>query len=304
MSRGATLSVLGIYNVDNTIFDNMEFPDGFTDEQKEIVKNSILVEGAELECLYPSAYFLKTIIGIWSRKELPYWQRVYNASLLEYNPIENYRRTETESITDGRTEEHSGQDVSTASGSDTMARSGNDTSLDSGSESLNKTGSVINAASGQDRIDAMSHSVASASGSDTENHKISGYDSNSLVDNTEDIKTYGRSDGTTADGNNVTTFGKRDTETIDTRDVTNFGKKNTMQYNSQDKTTFGKTDTLVHGEQIRHDGTSERSVLAFGNIGVTTSQDMLTQEVEVAKIINVTAIIVESFLNRFCLMVY
>ena len=78
----------------------------------------------------------------------------------------------------------------------------------------------------------------------------------------------------------------------------------TDTYGRSDTLTRNTTDALQHGEKIEHDGTVERSVLAYGNIGVTTSQDMLTQEMEVAKIINVIPIIIESFKNRFCLMVY
>ena len=59
-----------------------------------------------------------------------------------------------------------------------------------------------------------------------------------------------------------------------------------------------------HGEKIEHDGTTERTVLAFGNIGVTSSQDMLTQEIEIAKILNVIPVIIQSFINRFCIQVY
>ena len=47
MSNGATLSIMGLYNNDNTVLDSMVFPDGFTDEQKEIVKQNILIEAAE-----------------------------------------------------------------------------------------------------------------------------------------------------------------------------------------------------------------------------------------------------------------
>ena len=116
MSRGATLSIMGLYNNDPTVLDMMVFPDGFTDAQKTTTKENILVECAEFEFLYPAPEVAKTIIGIWSRKEKPYWDRVYAASQAEYNPIENYRRNETETIEDGRTEEHSGNDVSRASG--------------------------------------------------------------------------------------------------------------------------------------------------------------------------------------------
>ena len=94
----------------------------------------------------------------------------------------------------------------------------------------------------------------------------------------------------------MTSYGKTDTQT--------FGKVDTLQHNTTDTQTFGKVDTLQHGEKIEHDGTTERTVLAYGNIGVTTSQEMLTQEMEIAKIINVIPIIIESFKNRFCIMVY
>ena len=41
-----------------------------------------------------------------------------------------------------------------------------------------------------------------------------------------------------------------------------------------------------------------------GNIGVTTSQEMLRQELEIAPDTDIYAYIVKSFKNRFCLMVY
>ena len=34
------------------------------------------------------------MIGRWSAKELPIWDRLYKTTLLEYNPIENYDRKE------------------------------------------------------------------------------------------------------------------------------------------------------------------------------------------------------------------
>ena len=101
MSRGATLSIMGLYNNDPTIFDMMVFPNGFTADQKQITKENILVECAEFEFLYPAPEVAKAIIGIWSKKELPYWNRVYAASQAEYNPIENYSMVEkTEANTD------------------------------------------------------------------------------------------------------------------------------------------------------------------------------------------------------------
>lgn len=304
MSMGADLSILGLYNNDPTVFDLMVFPDGFTAQDKLTVTDNILVECAELEVLYANPTVMKNVIGIWSHKELPYWQRVYDASQLEYNPIENYRRNETETIEDDRTEQHSGTDTATASGSDALARTGSDTSTDSGTESLGTSGSITNTKTGSDSTSGDSTTEVTYEGTDSTQHDITGYDSNALVPNTKDATTYGKKETTESEADNTTTYGSTNTETLNTTETTNFGKVNTLMHGSTDTTTYGKTDTMQHGEKIEHDGTSERTVLAYGNIGVTTSQEMLTQEMEIAKIINVIPIIIESFKNRFCIMVY
>ena len=256
MSMGATLSILGLYNWDNSIFDLMEYPEGFNAIQKETVRDNILVECAELECLYPNPEVMKNVIAIWSRKEKPYWDRVFKAASAEYNPIENYRRTETEQMTDGRTEKHTGSDVST--------RAGNDRNI----------------ASGSDRQTGNSSSTDTNSGTDTVTNKITGYDSGTLVNHDSSDTQHGHIINNTASGSNTQEYGRVDT----------------MEHNT--------SDTLKHGENIEHSGNTDRTLLAFGNIGVTTSQEMLTQEMEIAKIINVIPIIIESFKDRFCLLVY
>ena len=368
MSRGATMSIMGLYNNDPTVLDLMAFPEDFTDAQKQNVKENILIECAELEFLYPAPAVAKNIIGIWSRKEVPYWDRMYKASLLEYNPIENYRRNETETITDGKTEEHSGTDVNTASGSDALTKTGTDTNTESGSESLARTGTDTdtdsgtesfrktgtdtdtdsgteslrrsgtdtNTASGSDTTTGTSESTETNSGSDTVLNKITGFDSNTLVShdesdttyghvidneasgsntqsygrvdtqqhNTTDTTTFGKVTETEHDTTDTTTFGKVTETEHDTTDTTTFGKIDTLLHNTVDTTTYGKMDSFRHGEKIEHEGSSSRSLLAYGNIGTMTSQDMLTQEAEVAKLIQVVPIIIESFKNRFCLMVY
>ena len=368
MSRGANLSILGLYNNDPTIFDFMAFPDGFTDAQKQNVKDNILVECAEFEFLYPSPMVAKNVIGLWSNKEKPYWDRVYRAAQAEYNPIENYRRNETETIEDGKTEEHSGNDVTRASGSDTNSRTGtetrdhdaqhvtvlDETNVDtlSGSDQLKRTGTEttdhnadhrtvidetnVDTQSGSDSQTGSSSSTDTNSGTDVVTNKTSGYDSNTLVDHDSSETAHGHVVTNAAQGTSTTNYGKVDsidhdvdtTETHDdtdmltlnTTDKTEYGKVDSQDHDAEttethddtDKLTLdtletfvhGKTDTLTHGEKIEHEGTSERTMLAYGNIGVTTSQEMLTQELELAKLIQVVPIIVRSFIDRFCIEVY
>lgn len=248
MSRGNVLSVRGLYRYNNSLFDKMVFPDAFSDSQKETVVFNIIAECAELECLYPDWDFMHSMIEIWSRLEYPVWNRIYNASLLEYNPIENYNRTEIETTTDEHSDTHSGNDVKANTGNDINQSSGTDTT----------GGSEIH------------------SGTDSNVNSNTAYDANTLYTHDKSDLTYGQS---------VATSGS----------VTH-GEKNTF--------THGKTETLTHGEKVDFSGEVTRENHTSGNIGVTTSQQMLTQEIEVAAALNVSKIMVQSFKDRFCILVY
>lgn len=82
-----TLSVLGLYNYDDTLFDNMVVPAG-VDKTNVLIPN-LLADLAELEVIYPDPEIMKTIIEVWSKKQLPVWSKLMNTVNLEYNPIYN-----------------------------------------------------------------------------------------------------------------------------------------------------------------------------------------------------------------------
>ena len=90
MSRGMRLSVLGLYQYDSSLFSEMVYPAGFSSDEKQTVVGNILAECAELECLFADAATMKTMIGLWSKLNISVWERIFTASKLEYNPIENY----------------------------------------------------------------------------------------------------------------------------------------------------------------------------------------------------------------------
>ena len=304
MSMGATLSIMGLYNNDNTVLDLMEFPQGFSEADKQTVKESILTECAEFEVLYPAPAVMKTMIGIWSRKEMPYWQRVFNASLLEYDPIENYHRTETETIEDGKTETHSGSDQRQTSKSGTQTADIDGTVANSGTDQARKTGTEAQAAGGTDTASGTSSGDEAKGGSDVSTEQVNGYDGGPWVDRNKTTTQYGQTSDTSAEFSNTQTSGRTDTTTFNTTDATTYGKTETSSEDSTITNSESGSDTLTHGERIAHEGESSRRMEAYGNIGTMTSQDMLTQELEVAKIINVMAIIIDSFKDRFCLMIY
>ena len=95
----ATLSILGLYQYDDTIFDDISLP---TSVDENILIPNLLAECAELELIYPDWDFMKMMIDAWSEKELPTWERIAELAALEYNPIENYDRREDAVDTENR----------------------------------------------------------------------------------------------------------------------------------------------------------------------------------------------------------
>lgn len=87
----AKMTLIGMYNWDNTLFANLSTPAGI---DNSLLIDTILLNGGEFETLYADFDFMKDSIGRWSSK----WQRTMERwiSVLgkEYNPIENYDRIE------------------------------------------------------------------------------------------------------------------------------------------------------------------------------------------------------------------
>ena len=134
----ATLDLLGIYRIDNTVLDLLEVPeDGDGNEliDRDTLKDNLLMDTAEMEILYPDASFLKLAIGAWSKKQVPIWSELYASTQYEYNPIWNVDGTVVEERdlagTDYRTDDHTTErthdDSMERTHDDTMERTHDDT---------------------------------------------------------------------------------------------------------------------------------------------------------------------------------
>lgn len=129
----ATMSLLGLYNWNNTILDGLVVPDGV---DRDAIINNLLRECAELEVLYPQPDVMKFFVGEWAKERLPVWKRLESTLHYEYDPISNYDRKEE------WTDESSGNTEGT---------------------SENKTAGYNSA--GADVPESMSSAISSASGS-------------------------------------------------------------------------------------------------------------------------------------------
>lgn len=107
MGRTVNLSPLGLYQWDHTVFDLMQIPEAL---DKNTLVDNLLAETAELEVLYPNPVVFKSLVGVWSNKQIDVWNKLYATTQYEYNPIENYNRYEEGSTSDEGSTTHSGTD--------------------------------------------------------------------------------------------------------------------------------------------------------------------------------------------------
>lgn len=110
MPLTARLSILGLYNYDKSIFDDFNVPEGM---DKETAIETIFSECNDLEIIYPNPYTMKVAIKLWTKAELPIWERMYKDTLLEYNPLWNVDGTETRTIETIGTTKNLGKEDST-----------------------------------------------------------------------------------------------------------------------------------------------------------------------------------------------
>lgn len=135
----AKLSILGMSLWDSKILDDFSLPDSV---DPETLKTLIFSETAELEVLYSEPSTFKTILKIWSKSRLSDWKRIELALNAEYNPIENYDRTETHNDVYTRNLTESGESTSESTSADTAKKAAfnADTLVNTDSTSGNATG--------------------------------------------------------------------------------------------------------------------------------------------------------------------
>lgn len=247
----ATLSLMGMYEYDNTILDFFHYPDKWETADKDVFVNKLLLDTAELEVLYPDADIFKTAIKYWTAAEVQNWNKLYDTTVLKYNPIWNKDGTVTEiekhvknnnytDVTDGKIADHS-------------VTKGNQNTETSGNEKTNTT----NNTNEKDYVFGFNSESAAQSG-----QTVTDDTGRTNTDRSENIKTN-NSANTDATTTNNTNFKHDEKENIDRE--------------------YTRTEQ--------------------GNIGITTTQQMINEEREVDKF-NLMDYIIDRFKQRFCLLVY
>ena len=217
------ISVLGMIDWDSHLLAGLDqsLPDGVSWEDVQL---NIIQECADLEVVISNPEILKRLITSWGKRKARAWDRYYKAISTTYDPLDNYDRTETETVNE----------------------SGND-----GRE----TGYTSSSADEE----ANTRTPNLTSTNETSAYNVTTYQP-------KDRNTQGGTEGFAGSRNNSTS-----------------------------------SDTETSGNYQRAIG---RSIRSRGNIGVTSSQDMLNQELDVTERLDIYAVITQDFKREFCLLVY
>lgn len=85
------ITLWGLYQYDTSIFDKMLIPETL---DKDTLLGYFFMYVGSNESRYGDPEEFKALIEVWSRARKPEWKRMCDALQVEYNPIENYDRTE------------------------------------------------------------------------------------------------------------------------------------------------------------------------------------------------------------------
>lgn len=272
----ADLSIIGLFHGDPSIFDDFHIPDEL---DVDLLTDNIMMELGEFSCIYSDPEFMKFAIDRWSLKELQTWQDLYNTTVLDYNPIENYNRVE--SITDLETRDLNGSNNQTRdlSGTNNQVRDLDSTDLET--RALANTNDVTVGTVGQDV----------SSGSDVNLKEVAGYNGTGLTNSEQTTNTLGTQNDSTV----TTTTDQEGTDT------------GTVNHVSTDEGTVNNTmsDTGTVNNLTTDEGTvvNQHDATISGNIGVKTTQEMIQEERKLLEF-RIYDYITDAFKSRFCVLVY
>ena len=283
----ATLSIMALYNYDNTVLEGFisnlpkadavpvdEYPDTYVTPANidiDTLVDNIMIECAELEFMYPDIDIAKRAITAWSVGMSHKWQKLYNTLWMTYNPLwNNWRRFRSER---NRQEEGESLETRNLTGGRDITRTLNNTQTNNLTESTEYESSNT-------RTDNLNQDTTSET-------SVSAYNSSDYEPREKTVVSQTNTGSVTTDDNGTGSV-------TDTGTVKNDGSENT-----EETTTSGGT---VKNENSGT-GSETYTEQSEGSIGVITSEIMLQQEREAA-LFNIYDIITTDFKNRFCLLLY
>lgn len=227
----------------------------------------ILTSCGEMSLVYSDPLILRHMIRTWTARRFPIWADLYNTTLYEYNPIWNKDGTITEERDLAETDDE------TTTGTLTTGK----TTVD---DEDTTTGNTI-----VDDEDTTG-TVSSTGTTDADiKGNVTAFDTNAYSPNDQQIQDIDTTSSATHGG---------------TRDLTR--TENGSGSRDLTRTENGSEDSS--GSRDRDRTEKEKTVrIEQGNIGVTTTQQMIKEQRE-SVMFSLYDVIMQDFKHEFCIMVY
>lgn len=266
-------NLINIYNAtDKTLFDDITLYDKI---DKETLVNTIFDEAGELETVtsYPVLFKLK--VENFFKRNYTNFKHIYDAFLLEYEPIENYNRLSEITVTDEGTVNRTGNRNNTVT-------------VDGTNTTTNDLQTERTDALKSQRTDDLRNTDANTLHGEVET-KVSAF-------NTSD---YSPKEKQITDNSTTDTATQTGTSTTD-----NTGTQTQKDTGSSTLKQDGTTKTVeTDGDDTTHSNTNKTSDHTHGNIGVTTSQQMLQSEIDLWIAFNAYKAMADYFIKELMISV-
>lgn len=218
------------------------------------------------------------------------WTALWNTLNLEYNPIDNYNMTETENISDV----HAGtltskcEDVTTKN--DNLTNTQNTTNISTNNETTkttdtgNVTKNVTENGTSKNEQDVTKSSSENTVANNANTNQLYGFNSVEAVNSDKQIGDVTQDitgSETVKDVTNITTTDTTTDETSSTNNGTVTTESTTKNDVGVTGTTANETNVNVKRDNTDTENktiTTDRTLTRKGNIGVTTSQQMIESE--------------------------
>ena len=276
----ATMSLIGLNDYDPTLFENLTFPPGIN---KDIAVDEILMRSGEFEILYPDPKFLKLAIEHWGKKHYRTFEKWVEGLSKEFEPLYNFDRFEE--YTDSKT----------AQGSTTANSKSSDNTVDTAdNKSVNN---AVDNMSGkeekEEKANSSSQTSTNSSSSETDTRSVSAYDSSTYRPREQEIKS-----NTSSQSGNGAAQNENTSETKNNSSNTHSDEQRQTANRTINNSALNEQNaTSNNTEQITH------TAHLFGNIGVTTSTQLLEDFLRVERFC-IYEQIADIFVDEFCIMLY
>lgn len=244
----------------------------------------------------------KMVVNLYKTKKYTY-EHLYNSTLLKYEPIENYDRLET--ITDSTIKDTTGstdyglQNTTSSITSDNVDSAQKNDNTTTEKMEYGETTTVI-----KDKLTKSGKERSTDNGKKVSERNVAPYDSETYYNQEKTTDSFDNYSHTNElldriDETNSTVNVPTKTDNKTTTVIENIGEKTNTQTSTSQQQQQAHTDTVTGKEEV----TYKHENHTHGNIGVTTSQQMLESEREVA-LFNFVEIVAHDIIKLIAICIY